>query len=802
MDISSEATGLENKIGEGFEWLRTKGGDVGEDLIGPGGRALGEAFVEAAPFAIPAVRPTIRGIKSGVRGAGAKIRESMSGAGTPELTGKTSAQYFREQYGTDVPSPVTNVARPPISEQIAQAVRVPPEAVPPVPPPVAPAEPPKVAPEAAVPKATPPTPPIEVPPPPRTPKRYKESTLDVYRSVDTELLKVLGGNMENPIYAGWRRMEAAIPIKKGEYDPITIQMGKVVKKMTTDEHNKFKTALLNNETVAARKIFTDAAVKHRVKGAEKPEALFDSLRPALDTRYKELATVFGGKNTPVYTADYFPRRIKDLEGFKKELAKDAKKPELAHTQKLLQDIEVLEAKYKAGEIAPEFFRTELDKTVLNRFSKEIKDPTTGHVKAREYKAVPEKFHKYYAEPIEALGDYFNETAATVVERSFLGKGAPEEAISSRMVEAVANGVLSPLQAVDVAKLMKVRFSPQAIKSPGKVHTALRDTGYLGTIANPLSAAIQIFDLLPSSAKYGVWNTVKAAAKAVAPKALRGKAMLDPSDVGLRNIAHDIVTESGMRGRHYMLSAFMKASGFQRMDVFGKRALMQAALNKFASVAKSRRGDAYLTKKGFRNYYRTPEEWASFKEALAKRDIKDVRVQEALVMELMDIQPLSLSAMPIAYLKHPKGRIFYMLKTWAIRQLNAVRSEVIKGNYGTATKLLGYLYMSNLAAPVLRDTIRGLWNEEPIEKTVPERMLNAVYRSIFLDKFGTERALKGKFGPLISSILDVPPVGIAESMVFDVNDFFKGGGKRSRTLEYAPIFGPMLRDARLQEEGRK
>jgi hypothetical protein len=82
------------------------------------------------------------------------------------------------------------------------------------------------------------------------------------------------------------------------------------------------------------------------------------------------------------------------------------------------------------------------------------------------------------------------------------------------------------------------------------------------------------------------------------------------------------------------------------------------------------------------------------------------------------------------------------------------------------------------------------------------MLNAVYRSIFLDKFGTERALKGKFGPLISSILDVPPVGIAESMVFDVRDFFKGGGKRSRTLEYAPIFGPMLRDARLQEEGKK
>jgi hypothetical protein len=803
IDISEEGTDLEEKISKGFEWLIKKGGDVGESAIGPGGRVLGEAAGEALPFLAPA---GVIGARKVMR-APAKIRQTMGEINKPYIGGKTAEQYFIEQYGKNVPSPIERVATLPATEKFAQWARegTPPPPVPPIPgtgiermDPYAERVNPLAIPKDVVTREYP------FSKSPRTPKRYHESSFDIINNIDTQLLKVLGGNMENPIYAGWRSMEAAIPIKKAEFDPITLSFGKVVKKMTKPERQEFKNAWLVEDMAKARDIFTKSATRTKPRGIENPLILWEQLRPAMDKRFSEIAPLY--KETPVYKENYAPRYVSDLEGLKKQLAIDAKKPELAQANKILAKIEELEANLRSSKLDEAAFQSGLNKILVDGFQKKVATPSSGHVQKRtitlkegEETFTPERYGKYYADPIEALNQYFNDTATNIVERRFLGRGEPQEAIAARMTEAVKEGILSPTQAVDIGKLMQVRFSPTATKSPGKIHTALRDAGYMGTIANPLSASIQLFDVLPAAAKYGFWNAMKALGKSFAPKAMQKNPMLTPGDVGLKNIAHDIVTESGMRGRHYVLNEFMKYSGFRAMDQFGKKVIMETALNKFASMAKKGAvGDKFLRKRGFGLYYKTKAEWDSFKQALASKNVKDPRVQEAMVMELFDIQPHSITSMPISFTKHPKGRIAYMLKTWAIRQLNAVRAEYLKGNYLPAAKLAAYIYLSNLAAPLLRDGILTLFNPDKEMKEWPEYFVNGLYRSMMMDRVASERAAQGNFGPLIASILDIPPLGMGEAVVTDIKNLITGEDKPSKTLEYLPLTGPIIREANRED----
>ena len=47
----------------------------------------------------------------------------------------------------------------------------------------------------------------------------------------------------------------------------------------------------------------------------------------------------------------------------------------------------------------------------------------------------------------------------------------------------------------------------------------------------------------------------------------------------------------------------------------------------------------------------------------------------LYSRLLDFQPVALSEMPEYYLKAGNGRVFYMLKTYTLKQMDVFRKEV-------------------------------------------------------------------------------------------------------------------------------
>jgi hypothetical protein len=133
----------------------------------------------------------------------------------------------------------------------------------------------------------------------------------------------------------------------------------------------------------------------------------------------------------------------------------------------------------------------------------------------------------------------------------------------------------------------------------------------------------------------------------------------------------------------VLDVAMSLSQFKRVDMFGKDVVLNSALNKWSNIGKNKALQAEFKIK-YRNSFTKEEmdnlisDFSNLKiypnSAPLTDDIKFV-----LFNELMDVQPITMSQMPTAYLNATKtaggfGRLLYQLKTFTLKQMDIVRTR--------------------------------------------------------------------------------------------------------------------------------
>jgi len=113
---------------------------------------------------------------------------------------------------------------------------------------------------------------------------------------------------------------------------------------------------------------------------------------------------------------------------------------------------------------------------------------------------------------------------------------------------------------------------------------------------------------------------------------------------------------------------------QRMDKFGKDVFLNAAWRDFQKISSGKKGKKALAKF-------TDNHSELFGQDFTKKLLDDleagVRSYEtdaALFHEITRFQPLTKSEMPQFYLDNPNARIFYMLKSFALKQVDQLRRE--------------------------------------------------------------------------------------------------------------------------------
>ena len=198
---------------------------------------------------------------------------------------------------------------------------------------------------------------------------------------------------------------------------------------------------------------------------------------------------------------------------------------------------------------------------------------------------------------------------------------------------------------------------------------LRKAAYMGTIGNPYSAVLNLGDVSNSVVNFGLDNTV-AAMRDMFSKGIT----LTVDDVGLAPQITGEFLQEGM-GRwtqrfNKLSDQVFEVSRFRQTDAFGKNVAMNAALRKGKELIRNGKFDDEW------GFAFTPNEMTRLKRDLMRGEKSEI-VTEFAAANLARLQPSNMAQMPKWYLEHPNWRVLWMLKTFAMKQIDQIERLVIQ-----------------------------------------------------------------------------------------------------------------------------
>lgn len=411
--------------------------------------------------------------------------------------------------------------------------------------------------------------------------------------------------------------------------------------------------------------------------------------------------------------DYFPRKVNDVDGL---FVHYYGKPQGGRIEEVLR-----EAQKKAaaqGRTLTHEERVDIVNSVLRGFRPPESKPS--NLKARKTDIVDVDADQFYADSIQALVSYVESLNAAIEKRRFFGKFAVqmqsatggvyssnrlavEASVGAFVEDMIASGTITRAQQAEVSSVLESRFNTQA-SSP--FIRAFKTLSYMGTMGQVTSAMTQLTDLAFSMYENGVMDTMVAAGQAVTRTS-----KITRKQLGLETMAEEFREMSAM---HKALDRVFKLVGIHYLDMIGKETLVNAkfrALQREAAAGKLSDKNRALIE-------------TSFGPTLAPRVIGELsrgqKTEDTLFATysiLADYQPIALSEYPEFYLRHPNGRVFYMLKSFMLKQVDAFRREaftlIVHGNakqkatgFKNLIHLAGLLYIIGLPVDWLKDWVMG------------------------------------------------------------------------------------------------
>lgn len=506
-------------------------------------------------------------------------------------------------------------------------------------------------------------------------------------------------------------------------------------------------------------------------------SLLDGLHTQLqDAGYKELG----------FLENYFPRQVKDYASLSSKLGTPQKSLLLNNLKAAGEKLGV-KAKTIQGYIAglPE-------NEVIDVFNKTLRGVIPnkagpGFTKVRSIAQVTDDILDEYADVPEALVNYLSKTVDDVETRYFFGRDAVDkgvrtldldDSIGAYVAKEMQQGNISPDDADRLVQLLKARFVTGQRQS-NKVVQGLRNIGYITTLANPLSALTQLQDLSMSVVLNGFRNTLGA---------MLGKKALRVSDFGLDNaLAAEFNSPTQLAK---ILDKTLQLSGFKLADRLGKNTFINSAYRKFSAMAQGQAGEKAIRSK-YGNVF--GDETSQLINDLKAGTMTD-NVKLLLWNELADVQPIALSEMPVKYLEMPNGRLFYSLKTFALRQLDSMRRNVIdeykKGNKREALRFLAsYLTIVPLMGASVAQLKNALLGREASLENIPDEYVGNIVKLFGVSSYLADRYLgQGNISQFVVNTV-APPMGWLDAAAKDISDAVESGDMLpEKTLAQLPLGG--------------
>jgi hypothetical protein len=368
----------------------------------------------------------------------------------------------------------------------------------------------------------------------------------------------------------------------------------------------------------------------------------------------------------------------------------------------------------------------------------------------------------------------------------------------------------------VKELLTARFI-QGPKKPADFTRLGKDLA-IGFGLNDIgSALVQANEVGMSFYRNGLLNTIKGLGQSFDSKALK------TLDLGIQRIGADYADAPSIMRAAVDLG--LKLNGFKAANKLMQETQINAGFNYFKNVFAKEKGARFNKEYSYLKGAFGAEEADRMVDAFRSKSLQEAFDDDSIGLALFDrlgaTQVISLSDMPKVYLKHPNSRMFYALKSFALKQLQFIKDESFSKIAGSIKSMateganpenikLGGEGLRNLMAlglivggtntgvNYLRDALRGKTSEDyqSLEERAIEGLMQAtvpiVNPFIFykIQKEGIGSALKNWVSPatpLIDNISkDTLEFGKAMDKGEDYNPWL------SRTLfSMIPVAGATL-----------
>lgn len=389
---------------------------------------------------------------------------------------------------------------------------------------------------------------------------------------------------------------------------------------------------------------------------------------------------------------YFGKEAEDVQILRRRVAN--RKTTIAEYEKMdakeAKWKEIKTRNYKIGAVDAQIRNTYDD--LLRQDLEERKarlETEVEFLKNRKAEQVKEIALRRMNEELKTLEDELSEKADNTIE----------ESVGNLLYDLAKDGVITHTQEMRLKELLVARFSNKGLGN--EFLRMLRDGGYIWTLGNVGSAITQFGDLGSAVYKAGFWNTMFENVKA-----WQGKSEITLEDLGLNKVITDGGYVDTSKLTKY-LDKVLKYTGFEKIDGISKMTLVNAAVNKA-------RRDAQAGSKELEEYLRVEfgNRWKEVANDL-KEGRKTPEIIEYAMFQLMDVQPVTIDQMPKFYAEGGNKRMFYMMKSYFIKQLNEYRKicfETAKTNPHKALvdlmRLTLWLMLFNAGADFLKDLLFG------------------------------------------------------------------------------------------------
>lgn len=560
-------------------------------------------------------------------------------------------------------------------------------------------------------------------------------------------IKPIGTQIENlspSVYARIKKYDFDVVIK-GQKDmeeamPFLEWVAKL-RKDNIDEYFSLRLALSNRDVRKANKIMDKYNILF-------PKALLEKIY----LEWEDAGFDIG------HLEDYFPRVVKDSKGLIGALRRS---PERSYIEDAIRRIE---------EMREEKLSIEEEAEIINAlFLWKAVDGVmlwSPNMKERSVELVKKDLLQYYYTPEEWLTRYLGSMRDAIeVWKLFGNSWEFDTSLWMFIAQEVADNKVQYEDAEKLRMLLEEKF--EKTKTNPFINR-VKTVGYTASLGSYSSTITQLWDLSFSFIENGIRKTLKQYGKSIS-----GKSQLTAKEFGLDDIWQEFRWD-GIAKK--VLSTVLKWSWFSWMDKRGKETYINSTFDELVSKAKKNNQELALE---LNDYY-----W----QVKAKQIMKDLKewkatddVRTYIFLKLCNIQPLTATEMPPGYHKNP---VFYMLKSFALKQLDYIVKKWIKYAIKNPKKgiprlarIMFFIMMMNGISDELKNITLGRKNN-----SIFYRLLNGddigpalswLFMDNFLKMFGLtkysiyEAKTNGIDKAFTNIFLSIPPLQVPWNIISDI-----------------------------------